>query len=279
MDVLCSGMYRACSTWQYNVASVLIERHGGIRLGFVDGREYEPLAGYGDCQLRVLKTHDRHDVFATALRRNRALALYSVRDLRDVAFSIMHKFHISFDKVIAPGGLLEVCLVNDVFWTSLPNVLVQRYELITENDMTAVRAIAQFIGIDLDSSAAGSLAGEYSLDRNRARTDALAQQLRNAGIDLEDPKNQLRYDPKTLLHWNHLRSGRNGDWRERATPEQRVALARVCGEWLIQRGYETSFAWVEQRSERHSRPSRYCFRGDQGFDRPASRARRARVLA
>ncbi len=278
MDVLCSGMYRACSTWQYNVASVLVERHGGIRLGFVDGPEYEPLAGDGDRQLRVLKTHDRHDVFATALRTNRALALYSIRDLRDVAFSIMHKFHLSFDEVIAPCGLLELCLVNDVFWMSLPNVLVQRYESITENDITAVRAIAQFIGIDLDSSAAGSLAVEYSLDRNRARTDALAQQLRNAGIDLEDPMNQLRYDPRTLLHWNHLRSGSNGDWRKRATHEQKVALARVCGEWLIQRGYETSLSWVEQRGARYSRPSRYGFSGDQDFDRTASRARRARAV-
>jgi hypothetical protein len=191
----------------------------------------------------------------------------------------MHKFQISFDDVIAPGGLLELCLVNDAFWTSLPNVLVQRYESITENDITAVRAIAQFIGIELDSSAARSLAVEYSLDRNRVRTDALAQQLRNAGIDLEDPKNQLRYDPKTLLHWNHLRSGSIGDWRERASPEQRVALARVCGEWLIQRGYETSLSWVEQRGERYPRPSRYCFGGDQGFDRTASRARRARAVA
>jgi len=184
----------------------------------------------------------------------------------------MHKFHISFDEVIAPGGLLELCLVNDVFWTSLPNVLVQRYELITENDITAVRAIAQFIGIDLDGSAAGSLAVEYSLDRNRVRTDSLAKQLRNAGVDLQDPQNQLRYDPKTLLHWNHLRSGSIGNWRERATPEQKAALARVCGEWLIQRGYETGLSGVGQRYGRYSRPSLYCFSGDQGFDQPAWRA-------
>jgi len=245
MDILCSGMYRSCSTWQYNVASELVERHGGIRLGFVDGRDYQPFPEDRDWQLRVLKTHDRHDIFATALRTDRALALYSVRDLRDVAFSIMHKFHISFDEVIALGGLLETCLLNDFFWTSLPNVLVQRYELITEDPISAVRAIAQFIGKDIETAAAGSLATEYSLDRNRVRTDSLAQQLRNAGVDLEDPKNQLRYDPKTLLHWNHLRSGSNGAWREHATPEQKAALAQVCGEWLIQRGYEASLSWVE----------------------------------
>ena len=121
----------------------------GIRLGFVDGRDYQPFPEDRDWQLRVLKTHDRHDIFATALRTDRALALYSVRDLRDVAFSIMHKFHISFDEVIAPGGLLETCLLNDFFLDTYPNVLVQRYELITEDPISAVRAIAQFIGKDI----------------------------------------------------------------------------------------------------------------------------------
>ena len=48
MDVLCVGMYRSGSTWQYDVVSRLLERHrGGRRLGFVTGAEYASLRGQG----------------------------------------------------------------------------------------------------------------------------------------------------------------------------------------------------------------------------------------
>ena len=37
-DVICGGMYRACSTWQYEVVGHLVERHlRGQRLGYLTG--------------------------------------------------------------------------------------------------------------------------------------------------------------------------------------------------------------------------------------------------
>ena len=40
-DVICGGMYRACSTWQYEVVGHLIERHlRGERLGYLTGEAY-----------------------------------------------------------------------------------------------------------------------------------------------------------------------------------------------------------------------------------------------
>ena len=44
LDVLCGGMYRACSTWQYEVAAHLIEQYlGGQRLGYLTGDQYAAL--------------------------------------------------------------------------------------------------------------------------------------------------------------------------------------------------------------------------------------------
>ena len=41
VDVICGGMYRACSTWQYEVVAHLIERHaGGQRLGYMTSDQY-----------------------------------------------------------------------------------------------------------------------------------------------------------------------------------------------------------------------------------------------
>ena len=40
-DVICAGMYRACSTWQYEVVGHLVEqRLKGRRLGYVTGDGY-----------------------------------------------------------------------------------------------------------------------------------------------------------------------------------------------------------------------------------------------
>ncbi len=44
LDVICAGMYRACSTWQYEVAAHLVEEHAaGRRLGYLASGEYTTL--------------------------------------------------------------------------------------------------------------------------------------------------------------------------------------------------------------------------------------------
>src|SRR5262249_46537022 len=130
MDVFCVGMYRSGSTWQYDVACHLLERHRGAkRLGFVPADQYTPQPPH-DSTWRVLKTHDADERFAAALNDGRAVALYSYRDLRDVCYSLMYKFRASFEDVVERQQLLHRCLANDAFWRAQPNLLWQRYEAI-----------------------------------------------------------------------------------------------------------------------------------------------------
>jgi hypothetical protein len=242
MDVLCVGMYRAGSTWQYDVAAHLVERHrGGLRVGFVPGDVYALPAGDG---WRALKSHDAHRAFAAALRSGRAVALYCYRDLRDVAFSLAHKFGGTFEEIVGRQGWLARCLDNDAFWVRQPRTLCQRYEEMMADPVAAVGEIAAHLDIDLGDGEAEVLAEAYSLAANRGRAEELARRLRAAGVDLDDPANAVRWDGETLLHWNHIRQGRIGGWRDEATPRQLKALARLCGDWLIERGYEADLAWA-----------------------------------
>lgn len=239
MEVLCVGMYRACSTWQYNICAELVERKmGGDRLGFVEGGRYQSLGDEADGRWRVLKAHEGHEAFARVLREGRARAVYSRRDLRDVTFSLMHKFSKSFDEVVAPGGMLEICLQMDRFWPSLPNVLCQNYERIVADPVGAILQIADHLEFDISAAEAQELAEEFSTARNRERVDRLARELRAGGVDLDDSQNVLMHNTRTLLHWNHLRDGAVGGWRVIASPEQRVTLARICGPWLRANGYD-----------------------------------------
>jgi hypothetical protein len=252
MYVFCVGMYRSCSTWQYNVVCHLVERHQlGRRLGFLSGDAFhaQDNRAVADSCWQVLKSHDGHERFQEALCSGRALAVYAFRDLRDVAFSLVHKRNATFEQLIQRERWLDSYLVHDHFWTTQPRVLIQRYENLVSDPAAGIEQIAAHLGIRLDAGEATELALEYSLAANRRRTLALTAHLRGHGIDLAHPKNSLLCDSHTLLHWNHLRDGRVGGWRDQATPEHCRFLASLYGSWLIARGYEADDSWASPLEE------------------------------
>jgi hypothetical protein len=242
-------MNRAASTWQYNVVCDLVERHqGGRRSGFFpSGDDFvaHDRAHADNNSWQVLKAHNRHAVYAAALNEGRALAIYSYRDLRDLAYSLMHKCSASFDQVVLEERYLHICLENDSFWTAQPRTLCQRYECIVDDLAGGVCELAIHLGIVLENGEAEALAERYSLEANRGRATELADQLRARGVNLADPANTLSCDPDTQIHWNHIQDGRVDVWRERATPREVALLAGICGEWLIARGYEPDYRWAE----------------------------------
>jgi Sulfotransferase domain len=240
MYVLCVGMYRACSTWQYEVIAHLLERHrGGIRLGYLTGEQFEELDDRegDDGAWKVLKSHEEHGRFARVLAEGRAVAVYAHRDVRDVVFSLMHKRKLDFQTLVTQGMVHQV-LANDRFWSSQPRSITQRYDQMVDDPTTGVEQLAAHLGLTLKPGEAAEVAAEYSFQANRQRTRALIDRLKEDGIDLNDPSIAQTHDRRTLLHWNHMRDGRVGDWRSRANPRQRIAMARICGRWLDAHGYE-----------------------------------------
>jgi len=247
LDVICAGMYRACSTWQYEVAAHLIERaHDGQRLGYLTSEQYaglvhadveeQPSAAKVKTGWRVIKSHEGDRSFAAALADGRAVAVYAHRDVRDVVFSLMHKRGMTFEQLLRQGMIHQV-LANDRFWTAQPRVLIQRYDDLLTDPAGGVTALARHLGIPLGDGEATRIADEYSHEANRLRAEALRRRLEEAGVNLDSAANVQICDPKTLLHWNHLRSGGSRSWRSSATPLQLATLDRLCGRWLEARGY------------------------------------------
>ena len=150
-DVLCAGMYRACSTWQYEVAAHLVEKHqGGQRLGYLASGEYTALLlkEDADCRTawRVIKSHEGEPSMARELLAGRARALYVHRDVRDVVFSLMHKRGKTFEQILRQGMIHQI-LANDRFWMAQPNVLVQRYDDLVSEPVLGVMDLADHLGI------------------------------------------------------------------------------------------------------------------------------------
>ena len=255
--IFCVGMYRACSTWQYEVLSHLVEtRLAGARLGFMDGDDFAAARLHLDPDaLYILKSHDANPVFADSIERGDAIAVYAYRDIRDVAFSFMHKAHLDFGELLAQRFLNKV-MANDRFWRSQAGVLTQRYERILLDPVRGIHELARHLGLTLNDHDAVQLSEEFSWESNLQRTEQIRQRAEAAGLDLSDPANTNRQDPVTLLHWNHLRRSGKASWRDLATASQREELAYICGEWLIANDYEPDFSWVvSPHRDRASTPS------------------------
>ena len=240
-------MYRACSTWQYEVAAHLIEQYlGGQRLGYLTGEQYaarrrsdasSALRATGQStRWRAVKSHEGDRSFACALADQRGLAVYAYRDVREVVFSLMHKRGMTFEQLLRQGMIHQI-LANDRFWMARPDVLVQRYEDLLADPTRGVIELARHLDIRLDENEAARIAALYSHESNRARTEALRRRLQEAGVDLESAANAQICDPTTLLHWNHIRQGDARSWRTLANARQRIILDRLCGRWLKERGY------------------------------------------
>src|SRR5262249_12248868 len=186
-DVICAGMYRACSTWQYEVVGHLIERHlDGRRLGYVCGDVYGRLGRpHGSTnrgssgRWRVLKSHEGARSFARALDSGQSLAVYSYRDLRDVIFSLIRKRGTTFRSLLR-AGMIHQLLANDRFWRAQPRVLVQRYEDLVADPVTGVVQLARHLGLGVARREAAEIAEAYSLASNRSRIEALRRRLLEA---------------------------------------------------------------------------------------------------
>ncbi len=238
MIVICAGMVRSGSTWQYQVAGDLLERRGRVnRHGFLFGDQIPPLAEAGD-GWHLVKSHEGHPICAEWLANGLARCLYSYRDLRNVAYSMAFKQSESLLDTVSKNQWLRRAISADRFWRSQPNVFIQRYETWLQDPAAMVRGIAMHLGLELESDEAEMVAENFSLEANQQKAEELAEKLRREGVDLNDPRNTNCYDAKELLHWNHLRSGAVGGWRDQATADDAALLARECGDWLLRNEYE-----------------------------------------
>lgn len=252
MYIICAGMFRSASTWQYSVVCKLLEKKIMIeRLGFPFLSEQQFLdydtTHAAPKQIKIFKIHDGYPIFAEILNKNQAIAFYSYRDLRDVAFSLAHKLNLSFENLML-RDIFKSCQVNYRFWRNCPHVLQQSYEKIKNGNLASIREIADFLAdrfhLTFTEEDLLSVENETTLAANTILIKTLTQNLIQQNIDLNKPENALLHDSHSLFHWNHIREGTHNQWQDLATPEQLLMLAEICGEWLISEKYETGYDWI-----------------------------------
>lgn len=232
MWAFCGGMLRAGSTLQYQIVAHIVEYAGiGRRAEFVPPDAFPELREHyaSESGRVVFKSHTCTEEIEKECREGDALVFYVYRDLRDVAVSLMHKNNVSVDELLRKG-VLDGCLREYGKWTALPGVLVMSYEELTNDLPGAVGRIASHLGVELGKAQCRDIAAEYAPDAQKQRIHKLRSALDQQG-------EERGFDAQSLLHHNHIRSGKQGQWREELTDAQVAVIESRYGEWLVRHGY------------------------------------------
>lgn len=249
MWVFCCGMYRSGSTLQYQIAIDLVTRKGlGDGFGYVLLDDFKTmLAGdQNDETYKVIKSHAFIPEAESLFRAGKAKALFSYRDIRDVVVSYMTMQGVSFNKLLDEGFIYAVLKAYED-WTRVSVIHISRYEDLIADLPGEVARVADYLGINLKAEEAAEIAGEYSLERQKARMG------QNRFAPSQEPIRDQKTNPKTLLKDNHIHSGAQGRWRTILAKREIALVEHIARDWMRERGYSFS----QNRLMRYS--SVFCF--------------------
>ena len=234
--VLACGGYRSGSTLQYNLVGEYVERvNRGRRIGLLDPPEAALLRrglwGIVDAMgLAVAKSH--HAVsgfqdFGGAERVWSELAgqgliqpVYSVRDWRDVAYSMSRKFGRTLEELFESSQWREN-IAHMEAWLDL-GACVQRYEGLVGDPTGSLRELSDVLGLPWVPEAAEGAAEAAGLAAQRAVAGSLA-----AGGT----------DPRHLVHWDHIADPGGGAWRTAWGEDERELARRELATLMERFGY------------------------------------------
>lgn len=231
--MLACGGYRSGSTLQYNLVGEYVERiNGGRRIGLLDPPEafrlWRELWSVVDAMgLAVAKSHHAVDgfqdfggaerVWSELDERGLIEPIYSVRDWRDVAYSMSRKFGRTLEDLFESSQWRENLAHMEV-WLAL-GARVQRYEKLVGDPAGSLKDLANGLGLPWVPEAAEGAVEAAGLAAQRSVTGRLAV----GGTD-----------PRYLVHWDHVANPGGGAWRTAWSTAERE-LAREALEPLMQR--------------------------------------------
>ena len=226
MLLLVCGMHRSGSTLVWQIARSLLDGTPGLRNPRgVPVAEYAPAAA-DPSDLLMAKVHFRPSLDRAAFPQEGARYLYTYRDPRDVVASLYRKGRAK------PGDpergarnsrlIVRRELRGDEFWTSRKDVWIGRYEDFRDDVPGLVRALAAYLGIEVDEARVAEIVADVDLAAQAERARTAKEQ----GVD-----DDLRVTS------NHITDGREGAWRDTLTSDELVAIEAEGARWLVEHGY------------------------------------------
>lgn len=245
MWVLCCGMHRSGSTLQYQIATKVAQFHPNADIvGWVSPAETADVLGNATDsagELHIAKLHNYDPAVDAFWKRVQPKAIYIYRDLRDVVVSTMKMENWAFYSLELLTRFDDI-LQNDRSWTQKSGIMISRYEdVMAEGGLAAeVKRIAEYMEISLTEAEIAEIAQAVSLKENKRSIEQFDYE--NKGVQYPN----TLFNPQSLFHNNHIRSGASEQWREELSAEEIAAVEIYSGSWLQERGYQLASPHSEQ---------------------------------
>jgi hypothetical protein len=220
-------MHRSGSTLVWQITRQLLDGAAGLRNPRGVSTEEYPAAAANPDDLLMAKVHFRPALDREDFPNDGARYLYTYRDPRDVVASLYRKGRFKPDdpeRGARPSRhIVRRELRGDEFWTAKSDVWVGRYEDFRDDVPGLVRALAGYLGIEVDETRITDIVRQVDLAAQEERAKAARQH----GVD-----DNLRVTS------NHITDGREGAWRDTLTSEELVAIEAESARWLVEHGYD-----------------------------------------
>jgi len=252
--VISSGTIRSGSTWSFNVCrllgQLLADRRGeSLTSAYLEGQKLdhflqaEAFLGQGPA---VFKAHFIAPMALEWIRTGRAKAVCTIRDPRDCVASDLGFTGQGFDKSVTR---VVKCLGYLKSYLDFGRTLFIRYEEMMNDRLAQIRLIAAHLQIRIDQKEAESIDHQTNLVAARKHCQELGK--------LGDDRTHMvvgthRRHHVTLLHDNHVDTGKVDRWKEDLTAEQGRHLTQLFREILLVQGYGTQASIRPYLTNRHA---------------------------
>lgn len=229
--ILCAGQYGSASTWLYNaVHALLADALGEARIHRQFADSADALPARPDDRALVLKSHAPAASLRWLLARGGGKAILTLRDPRDAAASLIHRFGFGYglvaERVAKSSAMLPLLADSGL------DPLVLRYEDGFSGRRATLAGLARFLGLAPDA----------------ARLDALFESLTPAAVRAEIARMTERgafspaptahsHDGATHWHPGHVGDGAVGKFATVLTEGQVGDIIRRT------RAYQDAFAY------------------------------------
>jgi hypothetical protein len=229
--IFCAGMRRSASTLQYNIVKRILEFSGkGKALGYAESPEIEKIIeehmdqeGYF-----VIKVHDYFPLAGKLNNEGKAKIVFSYRDVRDIIVSSMHKWGEGNFNRIYRDEFMNLLKNSYTEWMNLNDLHVSSYEEIQKSLIGEVNKLAKFLNLPIQQDENSRIA--YELSFNQQKKEILN------GNFVNTPAGKM--EENTLLHTDHLRSGKTDQWKQELTSYQIARIQMDWKTWMKENGYK-----------------------------------------